>query len=59
VLDVYPEAFSTIYIPDRDMKPHWKEFVTAVKRGDILVFRGWFDDPANNDVKKIYHEAGR
>jgi hypothetical protein len=59
VLDVYPQAFSVVYIPDRPMEPHWQQFVESVRRGDILVFRGWFDDPYNENVKKVYREAGR
>jgi hypothetical protein len=32
---------------------HYSQLVAAVNRGDILMFRSWFADPANAMVKRI------
>jgi hypothetical protein len=53
----YPDAFSMIVVNDGPMDPRWGELVAAVRRGDILMTRGWFADPANQKVKRIYEEA--
>ncbi len=66
---VWPHAFTMTYVgdaPNHDLHNNpndpnqWKEFVQAVKNGDILSFRAWFDDePLNGEVKEIYREAGK
>ena len=53
----YPDSFSAIYVPDGDVDAHRAELVTAVKRGDILMFRAWWNDPYNSKIKSIYDEA--
>jgi hypothetical protein len=58
VRDVYPGAFSVIYVP-KDVAKHRAELVAAVRRGDILLFVGWFETPEGAEVRKIYEEAGR
>jgi hypothetical protein len=36
----------------------WQEFKEAVRRGDILTFRAWFDDePLNSQVRELYREV--
>jgi hypothetical protein len=35
------------------------DLVAAVRRGDILIFRGWFDDIFNGKTKSIYEEAAK
>ena len=35
------------------------QLVKAVRQGDILLFRAYFDDPANPVAKAIYDEAKR
>lgn len=56
---VYPHAFSVISVPDGPVDAHRAELVQAVRRGDILLFRAWFDDPYNAQVKRIYQDAGK
>ena len=53
----YPDSFSAIYVPDGDVDAHRAELVTAVKGGDILMFRAWWNDPYNAKIKSIYDEA--
>ena len=53
----YPDSFSAIYVPDGDMDAHRAELVMAVKRGDILMFRAWWNDLRNSKIKSIYDEA--
>lgn len=55
---VYPNAFTILCTSDGDLDGHHADLVTAVKRGDILLFRAWWDDPQNAKVKAIYAEAG-
>ena len=65
---MWPNAFTVTYIGDApnhdlannpDNPNQWNEFVQAVKAGDILSFRAWFDDePLNSQVRQIYQQAG-
>jgi hypothetical protein len=55
--DAYPDAFGVISTLGGDIDAHRTELVEAVRRGDILLFRGWFEDPMNEKVKSIYEEA--
>jgi hypothetical protein len=55
---VYPGAFTVLNTSDGDLDGRHADLVTAVKRGDILLFRAWFDDPQNAKVKAVYAEAG-
>jgi hypothetical protein len=55
---VYPGAFTVLCTSDGDLDGHRADLVAAVKRGDILLFRAWFDDPQNAKVKAIEAEAG-
>lgn len=55
---VYPSAFTVLCTSDGDLDGHHAELVNAVKRGDILLFRAWWDDPQSAKVKAIYAEAG-
>jgi len=59
VLLAYPQAFSVINIADGDIAGRRDELVTAVKRGDILMFRGWFNSPESPEIPTIYREAGK
>lgn len=54
----YPKACSVIMVADGPMDERHDELLAAVKRGDILLFRGWFNDDYNDKVKKLYQEAG-
>jgi hypothetical protein len=64
---IWPGAATVTYIgdaPNHDLTNNpndpnqWNEFVQAVSAGDILSFRGWFDDePLNSQVAHIYQQA--
>ena len=68
VRTIWPGSAMVTYIGDApnhdlannpDNPDQWAEFVDAVRNGDILSFRAWFDDePLNSQVKQIYEQAG-
>ena len=53
----YPKAFGVICVNDGDLDGKHDVLVNSVRRGDILLFRGWFDSAENAKVKSIYDEA--
>jgi len=55
----YPHAFSVIAVNDGPLEGRHAELVAAVARGDVLMFRAWWDDPEQPAVSAIYREAGR
>ena len=67
VKHVWPDAFTVTYIgdaPNHDLRNNpdnpnqWNEFVEAVRQGDILTFRAWFNDqPLNQQVNAVYQAA--
>lgn len=57
VRDVYPGAFTAIAVADGPIDARRAELVQAVRRGDLLLFRGWFDDSYNRKVREIYSAA--
>jgi hypothetical protein len=56
---VYPEAFSVLMAPEGDRSEDHDALVTAVRRGDILLFNGWYGSNEAGKIKKLYEEAGR
>ena len=56
---VYPRAFSVLMAPDGDRPEDHAALVTAVRRGDILLFNGWYNNEGVAKIKKIYEEASR
>ena len=55
---IYREAFCVLNLADtKDIDQRWGEVVAAVRRGDILFYRTWFNDSWNDKVKRIYAEA--
>ena len=56
---VYPKAFSVLMAPDGDRPEDHDALVTAVRRGDILLFNGWYMNEGALKIKKIYEEATR
>ena len=50
----YPNAFSVINTADGPIEDRFRDLVDGVKGGDILLFRGWYPDPANSRVKDVY-----
>ena len=57
VLLAYPAAFSVINVSEGPIADRRSELVSSVRRGDILMFRGWFNAPENAAVQSIYQEA--
>jgi hypothetical protein len=57
VLLAYPQAFSVINVADGKLAERHSDLVAAVRRGDILMFRGWFAAPENRSIESIYREA--
>lgn len=57
ILSTYPAAFSVINIADAEVAANRDVLLRAVQRGDILLYRAWFDDDANALVKQIYTDA--
>jgi len=53
----YAGAFSVTSVSMGDIDANHDQLVTAVRRGDILLFRGWFNAPENAKVTAIYNEA--
>jgi hypothetical protein len=51
---VYPNAFSFINTTDTPISNHHDDLATAVKQGDVLMYRTWYDDPANAELKTLY-----
>jgi hypothetical protein len=41
------------------LQEHWKELVASVKAGDIMIFRAWWNDPVNEQVRQIYEAAAK
>jgi hypothetical protein len=56
---VYPKAFSVLMAPEGDRPEDHDALVTAVRRGDILLFNGWYKGDETNKIKKLYEEASR
>jgi hypothetical protein len=54
VRTVYPSAFGVTYVADANMGQYFNDLLTAVRRGDVLLTRAWFADPANAEVRKIH-----
>jgi hypothetical protein len=57
VRSIYPNAFSVIYTADGPIDQRHDDLRDGVKRGDVLLFRAWFDDPQNRKDRAIYEEA--
>lgn len=56
-LHIYPNAVRTIVTGDADLAGNHAALVNAVRRGNILFFRGWYDSPEIPQVKAICEEA--
>ena len=55
VRDVYPGAFSLINTADGPINARYADLQAAVAGGDIMMFRGWFDDGNNATIKSLYN----
>lgn len=56
---VYPRAFSVLFAMEGDYAHHFDALVASVRRGDILLFRGWWADPNNAEIRRIYEAAAK
>jgi len=54
---VYPEAFSVLMAADGDRPEDHDALLTAVRRGDILLFNGWYNSDGAGKIKKLYQDA--
>ena len=57
---VYPDAFTVLRVVDAGMdlvKQKHDALVAGVRSGDILLYRSWFNDEYDNEVKRIYQDA--
>jgi hypothetical protein len=54
---VYPNAFSVLMAPEGDRPEDHDALESAVRRGDILLFNGWYMNDGAEKIKKIYGEA--
>ena len=54
---VYPKAFSVLMAPDGDRPEDHHALVSAVRRGDILLFNGWYHSDGAKKIKRLYEEA--
>jgi hypothetical protein len=55
----YPGAFSVINVADGPIVERRDDLLAGVRRGDILMFRGWFGTRDGALVQGIYDEARR
>ena len=56
---VYPNAFSVLMAPEGDRSEDHDALESAVRRGDIFLFNGWYMNDGAEKIKKLYEEAGR
>ena len=56
---VYPKSFSVLMAPDGDRPEDHDALLSAVRRGDILLFNGWYHSEGTGKIKKLYQEASR
>jgi hypothetical protein len=53
----YSRSFSFINTADGPIQDRFDQLVQSVQDGDILLFRSWYPDPANDLVKEIYRRV--
>jgi hypothetical protein len=53
----YNRSFSLINTADGPIQERFDELVQSVQSGDILLFRSWYTDPANDLVREIYRRV--
>ena len=57
---IYPDAFTVLRVVDAGMdlvRQKHDALVAGVRSGDILLYRTWFNDEYDNEVKRIYRDA--
>ena len=55
--EIYRVSFSVINTADGPINAEYPELQKAVGRGDILMFRAWYDDGSNAKIRAL--AAGR
>ena len=56
----YPDAFTVLRVVDAGMdvvRQKHDQLVAGVRSGDILLYRTWFNDEYDQEVKRIYQDA--
>jgi len=56
---IYQNVFSVLMAPEGDRPEDHDALVTAVRRGDILLFNGWYGGNEAGKIKKLYEEAAQ
>ena len=51
------KAFSLLMAPEGDRPEDHDALESAVRRGDILLFNGWYMNEGAAKIKKVYEEA--
>jgi hypothetical protein len=54
---LYPKAFTIINTIDGPIEQRFEELVEAVSKGDVMLYRSWYKDPAHAKLKSVYHAA--
>jgi hypothetical protein len=54
---LYPKAFTVINTVDGPIEKCFEGLVAAVSRGDVLLYRSWYKDPAQITLKSVYTTA--
>ncbi len=57
VRTIYPKAFSIINTTDGPVDQRSDELITAITKGDILLYRSWYREPIHEKLKHIYESA--
>ena len=58
---LYPKSFSVLQVNDAGdaLARRRRDLIDAVRAGDVLLFRSWWDDPDNAVIRDIYAEAAK
>ena len=59
VRGLYPDAFSVLNVADQDFALKKNALIEAVRSGDVLLFRAWWQSPELHWIDAIYTEARR
>jgi hypothetical protein len=56
-LETYPNGITVVYLADGDTTDNYTALEASVARGDIILFRGWWNDPYNATMTQLYAQA--
>ena len=54
---LWPHAFRLVAVCQELLEKRWEHFADSVERGDILLFRPWYDSEEQSFVQLLYREA--